>query len=53
MSKGNFSRKVKVYGDDEIGQLAVTSTGLMKPLEESQSSTEGVNEESYLPFYPI
>src|SRR5699024_11499387 len=23
MAKGNFSRKVRVYGDDEIGQLAV------------------------------
>ena len=41
MSKGNFSRKVKVYGDDEIGQLAVTFNNLTKKLQESQSSTEG------------
>ncbi|KMY52121.1 cell wall metabolism sensor histidine kinase WalK [Peribacillus loiseleuriae] len=41
MSKGNFSRKVKVYGDDEIGQLAVTFNNLTKRLQESQSSTEG------------
>ena len=36
MSKGNFSRKVKVYGDDEIGQLAVTFNNLTKKLQESQ-----------------
>ena len=41
MAKGNFSRKVKVYGDDEIGQLAVTFNNLTKKLQESQSSTEG------------
>lgn len=41
MSKGNFSRKVKVYGDDEIGQLAVTFNNLTKKLQDSQSSTEG------------
>ncbi len=41
MSKGNFSRKVQVYGDDEIGQLAVTFNNLTKKLQESQSSTEG------------
>lgn len=41
LSKGNFSRKVKVYGDDEIGQLAVTFNNLTKKLQESQSSTEG------------
>ena len=34
MSKGNFSRKVKVYGDDEIGQLAVTFNNLTKKLQE-------------------
>lgn len=41
MSKGNFSRKVKVYGDDEIGQLAVTFNNLTKKLQDSQSSTDG------------
>ncbi|MFD9626288.1 cell wall metabolism sensor histidine kinase WalK [Peribacillus muralis] len=41
MAKGNFSRKVRVYGDDEIGQLAVTFNNLTKKLQESQSSTEG------------
>lgn len=41
LSKGNFSRKVKVYSDDEIGQLAVTFNNLTKKLQESQSSTEG------------
>jgi two-component system, OmpR family, sensor histidine kinase VicK len=41
LSRGNFSRKVKVYGHDEIGQLAVTFNNLTKKLQEAQSSTEG------------
>ncbi|WP_430489278.1 cell wall metabolism sensor histidine kinase WalK [Rossellomorea marisflavi] len=41
MSKGNFSRKVKVYGYDEIGQLAITFNNLTKRLQDSQASTEG------------
>ena len=40
MAKGNFSRKVKVYGDDEIGQLAVTFNSLTKKLQEAQATTE-------------
>ncbi|WP_409290853.1 cell wall metabolism sensor histidine kinase WalK [Peribacillus sp. SCS-37] len=41
MAKGNFSRKVKVYGYDEIGQLAITFNNLTKKLQDAQSSTEG------------
>ncbi|GAA0334776.1 cell wall metabolism sensor histidine kinase WalK [Bacillus carboniphilus] len=41
MAKGNFSRKVKVYGLDEIGQLALTFNNLTKKLQEAQASTEG------------
>lgn len=41
MAKGNFSRKVKVYGDDEIGQLAITFNNLTKKLQDAQSTTEG------------
>lgn len=41
MAKGNFSRKVRVYGDDEIGQLAVAFNHLTNRLQESQESTEG------------
>ncbi|WP_240371297.1 cell wall metabolism sensor histidine kinase WalK [Anoxybacteroides rupiense] len=41
MAKGNFSRKVKVYGYDEIGQLAMTFNNLTKKLEEAQATTEG------------
>ncbi|UAC50131.1 cell wall metabolism sensor histidine kinase WalK [Bacillus aquiflavi] len=41
MSKGNFSRKVKVYGYDEIGQLAQTFNNLTKKLQEAQATTEG------------
>lgn len=40
MSKGNFSRKVKVYGFDEIGQLAITFNNLTKKLHEAQATTE-------------
>jgi two-component system sensor histidine kinase VicK len=41
MAKGNFSRKVKVYGYDEIGQLAITFNSLTKKLQEAQATTEG------------
>ncbi|MBQ0139091.1 MAG: cell wall metabolism sensor histidine kinase WalK [Kurthia sp.] len=41
MAKGNFSRKVKVYGNDEIGQLAVSFNHLTNRLQEAHSTTEG------------
>ena len=41
MAKGNFSRKVRVYGQDEIGTLAVTFNNLTKKLQEAQAMTEG------------
>ncbi len=41
MAKGNFSRKVKIYGYDEIGQLAITFNNLTKRLQEAQANTEG------------
>ncbi|MBS4177635.1 cell wall metabolism sensor histidine kinase WalK [Lederbergia citrea] len=41
MAKGNFSRKVRVYGEDEIGQLAYTFNNLTKKLQEAQAMTEG------------
>ncbi|MBS8265390.1 cell wall metabolism sensor histidine kinase WalK [Mesobacillus boroniphilus] len=41
MTRGNFSRKVKVYGYDEIGQLAITFNNLTKKLQEAQATTEG------------
>ncbi len=40
MAKGNFSRKVHVYGNDEIGQLAIAFNHLTNQLQESQSTTE-------------
>lgn len=40
MAKGNFSRKVRVYSDDEIGQLARAFNHLTNRLQESQQSTE-------------
>ena len=40
MSRGNFSRKVKVYGYDEIGQLAITFNNLTKKLQDAQATTE-------------
>ncbi|WJY26806.1 MULTISPECIES: cell wall metabolism sensor histidine kinase WalK [Sporosarcina] len=40
MAKGNFSRKVKVYGNDEMGQLAIAFNHLTNQLLESQSTTE-------------
>ncbi|KAB2330383.1 cell wall metabolism sensor histidine kinase WalK [Bacillus mesophilum] len=41
MAKGNFSRKVKIYGQDEIGQLAMTFNNLTKKLQEAHATTEG------------
>ena len=41
LARGNFSRKVKIYGHDEIGQLAVTFNNLTKKLQEAQATTEG------------
>ncbi|MDQ0163290.1 cell wall metabolism sensor histidine kinase WalK [Aeribacillus alveayuensis] len=41
LAKGNFSRKVKIYGEDEIGQLATTFNHLTEELEEAQETTEG------------
>ena len=41
MAKGNFSRKVKVFGHDEIGQLALTFNSLTRKLQDAQATTEG------------
>ncbi|MBS4207136.1 cell wall metabolism sensor histidine kinase WalK [Bacillus sp. FJAT-50079] len=41
MAKGNFSRKVRVYGEDEIGQLARSFNYLTKRLQEAHAMTEG------------
>lgn len=40
LSKGNFSRKVKIYGNDEIGQLAFTFNTLTRRLQEAQATKE-------------
>ncbi len=40
MSRGNFSRKVRVYGNDEIGQLAIAFNHLTNRLQEATSTTE-------------
>lgn len=40
LSRGNFSRKVKVYGHDEIGQLAYTFNNLTSKLQDAQATTE-------------
>lgn len=40
MAKGNYARKVKVHGHDEIGQLALAFNNLSKKLQQARSSTE-------------
>lgn len=40
MAKGNFSRKVKVYGNDEIGQLANAFNNLSRKLKDEQAKTD-------------
>lgn len=37
---GDFSRRVTVYGKDEIGQLAITFNELTKKLKEAKDTTE-------------
>ncbi|WP_017756731.1 cell wall metabolism sensor histidine kinase WalK [Calidifontibacillus oryziterrae] len=41
LAEGDFSRKVNIYGDDEIGQLAATFNDLTNKLEIAQETTEG------------
>lgn len=41
MARGNYSRKVKVYGVDEIGELAESFNTLTKRVQEAQAMTEG------------
>ncbi|MFA9556268.1 cell wall metabolism sensor histidine kinase WalK [Evansella sp. AB-rgal1] len=41
MGKGDFSRSVKVYGDDEIGQLARAFNDLTNKLQDANATTEG------------
>lgn len=40
MAKGNYARKVRVYGSDEIGLLAISFNHLTNRLQEAQSTTE-------------
>ncbi|HGQ6696476.1 TPA: cell wall metabolism sensor histidine kinase WalK [Listeria monocytogenes] len=41
MARGNYSHKVKVYGVDEIGELADSFNTLTKRVQEAQAMTEG------------
>ncbi|GAK12025.1 cell wall metabolism sensor histidine kinase WalK [Geomicrobium sp. JCM 19039] len=41
MSDGDFSRQVRVYGSDEIGQLATSFNTLTLSLKEANATTEG------------
>ncbi len=40
LGKGDFSRKVHVYGKDEIGQLAITFNELTNKLKNANATTE-------------
>lgn len=41
MGQGDYSKKVNVYGTDEIGQLAITFNELNDKIKAAQASTEG------------
>jgi two-component system, OmpR family, sensor histidine kinase VicK len=41
MTRGNFTRKVKVYDNDELGQLAMTFNDLTRKLQDATATTEG------------
>lgn len=40
MSKGNYTQRVKIYGNDEIGELALAFNNLAKRVQEAQANTE-------------
>ncbi|MGV3245055.1 cell wall metabolism sensor histidine kinase WalK [Staphylococcus sp. 11261D007BR] len=40
MSKGNYNQRVKIYGNDEIGELALAFNNLSKRVQEAQANTE-------------
>lgn len=40
MSKGNYTQRVKIYGNDEIGELALAFNNLSKRVQEAQTNTE-------------
>ena len=46
MGQGDFSRQVKVYSTDEIGQLAMAFNELTKKLQEATVTTRSRTEES-------
>ena len=43
MSKGNYTQRVKIYGNDEIGELALAFNNLSKRVQEAQANTESEN----------
>lgn len=40
MSKGNYTQRVKIYSNDEIGELALAFNNLSKLVQEAQANTE-------------
>ncbi len=40
MSKGNYTQRVKIYGNDEIGELALAFNNLSKRVQEAQANKE-------------
>lgn len=40
MSKGNYTQRVKIYGNDEIGELVLAFNNLSKRVQEAQANTE-------------
>ncbi|MDW4324991.1 cell wall metabolism sensor histidine kinase WalK [Staphylococcus saprophyticus] len=40
MSKGNYTQRVKIYGNDEIGELALAFNNLSKRVQEAQANTK-------------
>ncbi|PEJ58665.1 cell wall metabolism sensor histidine kinase WalK [Bacillus sp. AFS002410] len=41
MAKGNFSRKLKAYSEDEIGELTISFNNLSRNLQQARASTDG------------
>lgn len=47
MSKGNYTQRVKIYGNDEIGELALAFNNLSKRVQEAQANTESEKRRLY------
>ena len=49
--KGNYTQRVKICGNDEIGELALSFNNLSKRVQEAQANTESEKRLTRLSYY--